>query len=151
VSREPRTLLGFDFGDKRIGVAVGQTLTGTATALTTVAMHRQKPDWPAITRLVEEWQPDALVVGIPLTMTDQEQPMTQRARAFARRLEGRYHLPVHGIDERLSTRAARDHRQSSYNVDSEAARIILETWLSDHRQNHSHHINLSSPHKDQGE
>ncbi|MDZ7735111.1 MAG: Holliday junction resolvase RuvX [Gammaproteobacteria bacterium] len=139
------TLLGFDFGDKRIGVAVGQTLTGTATALTTVAMHQQKPDWPAITRLVNEWQPDALVVGIPLTMTGDDQPLTDRAKAFARRLEGRYHLPVYGVDERLSSHAARNNLRSTHEVDSEAARIILETWLSEHDRNTAPDSNL--PHQ----
>ncbi len=128
---DARTLLGFDFGDKRIGVAVGQTLTGTANALATIRMTQQKPDWAAISRLIDEWQPQALVVGIPLTMTGDTQPLTDRARAFARKLEGRYHLPVHGVDERLTTRAARDHLQSSYDVDPEAARLILETWLQE--------------------
>ncbi len=143
MSKPDTTLLGFDFGDKRIGVAVGQTLTGTASALTTLAMQQQKPDWQAIGRLIEQWQPGALVVGIPLTMTGESQPMTDRAKAFARRLEGRYHLPVHGVDERLSTRDARDNRHSSYNVDSEAARIILETWLSEYDKNNTHDSNLS--------
>lgn len=139
------TLLGFDFGDKRIGVAVGQSLTGTATALTTVTMQQQKPDWDSITRLIQEWQPDALVVGIPLTMTGDTQPLTARAKAFARKLEGRYHLPVYGVDERLSSRAARDHLQSSYEVDSEAARIILETWLCEYNQGTTDDSNL--PHQ----
>lgn len=128
-----RTLLAFDFGGKRIGVAVGQTLTGTATALTTVAVRQQKPDWEAISKLLQEWQPDALVVGIPLTMTGEPQPMTDRAKAFARKLEGRYHLPVYGVDERLSSRAARDRLRSSHDIDPEAARIILETWLNERR------------------
>ncbi len=69
--------------------------------------------------------------------------MTDRAKAFARKLEGRYHLPVHGVDERLSTRDARDRLHSSYNVDSEAARIILETWLSEHARNNTDDSNLS--------
>ena len=145
MSRHTTTLLGFDFGDKRIGVAVGQTLTGTASALTTLAMQQQKPDWGGITRLIREWQPAALVVGIPLTMTGETQPLTDRAKAFARKLEGRYHLPVYGVDERLSSRAARDNLRSTYAVDAEAARIILETWLSEHEQNTAHDSNL--PHQ----
>jgi len=143
VAQHTTTALGFDFGDKRIGVAVGQSMTGTASALTTVAMQQQKPDWSRITQLIDDWQPDVLVVGIPLTMTGETQPMTDRAKAFARKLEGRYHLPVHGVDERLSTRDARDHLRSSYNVDSEAARIILETWLSEHARNNTDDSNLS--------
>lgn len=147
---DARTLLGFDFGDKRIGVAVGQTLTGTANALTTIRMTRQQPDWAAITRLIDDWQPQALVVGIPLTMHGDEQPLTDRARAFARKLEGRYHLPVHGVDERLSSRAARDELQSSYSVDPAAARIILETWLTEQRNNTATATGLSHQRADQG-
>lgn len=130
--RGHQTLLGFDFGTRRIGVAVGQTLTASARALTTVKMTQQKPDWDHIGRLIAEWQPQALIVGIPLTMHDTKQPMTDRARAFARKLAGRYRLPVHGVDERLSSRAAREQRQSSHDVDPEAARVILETWLNEH-------------------
>lgn len=139
----PRTLLGFDFGGKRIGVAVGQTLTGTASALTTVNMTQQKPDWDAISSLIQEWQPQALIVGIPLTMTGETQPLTDRAKAFARKLEGRYHLPVYGVDERLSSRAARESLQSSYGIDPEAAKIILETWLAEQHNEAAEQTGLS--------
>lgn len=139
----PQTLLGFDFGGKRIGVAVGQTLTGTASALTTVDMTQQKPDWDAISSLIREWQPQALVVGIPLTMTGDTQPLTDRAKAFARKLEGRYHLPVYGVDERLSSRAARESLQSTHGVDPEAAKIILETWLAEQRNDAAEQTSLS--------
>ena len=100
---DPRTLLAFDFGLKRIGVAVGQTLTGTANPLQTVAVRRDTPDWPAIARLMETWAPNALVVGMPLNMDGTEQDMSRRARRFGRQLEGtlrpsgasRRRAPVH--------------------------------------------------------
>jgi len=129
-----RTLLAFDFGTFRIGVAVGQTVTGTATPLATVRVRDATPDWPAIARMIEEWRPDALVVGLPLRMDGDEQPMSRAARRFARQLEGRYRLPVHMADERLSTKEARSRmvaaRQKLERADDPmAARVILEGWL----------------------
>jgi putative Holliday junction resolvase len=129
-------LLGFDFGLRRIGVAVGQTLTGTASPLTTLISRNEQPDWAAIGRLVAEWQPEALVVGLPYQMDDQEAEVACRARRFARQLEGRYRLPVHLADERLTTREARRQlgRRGAEDrrlVDALAAQLILETWLSD--------------------
>jgi len=130
------TLLGFDYGTHKIGVAVGQTLTGTANPLTTLGAVRQKPDWDGIGRLIREWQPEALVVGLPYQMDDQEAELAERAKRFARQLQGRYHLPVHLADERLTSReawarlgtaAARDVTR----VDAMAAKLILETWLND--------------------
>ncbi len=137
-----RTLLGFDYGTQQIGVAVGQELTATSTPLATLASRNENPDWDAITRLIETWRPAALVVGIPLNMDGTEQPMTESARRFARRLEGRYRLPVHLTDERLSTveagrllretvtdsgtRRSRRRRE----LDEVAAHLILQTWFS---------------------
>lgn len=125
-----QTLLGFDFGEWKIGIAVGQTLTATATPLTILKSRNRKPDWPQIEALIEEWQPDALVVGVPLTMYDEEQPMTELARRFCRQLHGRYQLPVHEADERLSTREAQNQTGTDKNVDAIAAQIILEGWMS---------------------
>ena len=128
-----KTLLGFDYGRKRIGVAVGQQLTRSATALTTVSARDGKPDWPAINRLIEEWQPDALVVGIPYHMDGTEQDRTHAARRFCRQLEGRYRLPVHQADERLtsfiveSNLPANKHTRQA--IDPLAARLILQDWL----------------------
>ena len=79
-----QTLLGFDYGRKRIGVSVGQQLTQSATALTTVRARDGKPDWPAISHLIKEWKPDALVVGIPYHMDGAEQELTGAARRFCR-------------------------------------------------------------------
>ena len=125
------TLLAFDYGQKRIGVAVGQSLTGTATPLQTIPVKNNRPDWPAITKLVETWSPDALVVGLPLNMDGSEQDMSDQARRFSRRLHGRYHLPVHLADERLSTRVARSRMTDrGDDADAVAAQVILEGWLA---------------------
>lgn len=137
-----RTVLGFDFGSKYTGVAVGQELTGDATPLETLHAIGERPDWDAITRLIETWRPAALVVGIPLQMDGSEQDMTHAARRFVRQLEGRYHLPVHPVDERLSSveagqliyeRADSDSRRArrKRGIDAIAAQVILQTWLSE--------------------
>ncbi|BAN69769.1 Holliday junction resolvase RuvX [endosymbiont of unidentified scaly snail isolate Monju] len=128
------TLLGFDYGSHKIGVAVGQTLTQSANPLTTLGNRRGKPDWERIGTLIEEWQPDALVVGHPFEMTDREANNAEPAKRFARQLHGRYHLPVHLIDERLTTRAAwldlgAEAARDPTRVDAWAAKLILETWL----------------------
>ena len=128
------TLLGFDFGKQRIGIAVGQSITGTATALRTLCSHNGKPDWEAITSLVEEWRPTALVVGLPLHADGSDSNMTSAARKFARQLEARYRLPVHTMDERLSSHAARQLQQEGRHgtqagIDAAAAMIILQNWL----------------------
>ncbi len=126
-----QTLLGFDFGEWKIGVAVGQTRTATATALHILKSHNKKPDWESISTLIQEWQPDALVVGVPLTLYGEEQFMTIAAKRFARQLHGRYKLPVHEAEERLSTREAQNELGTDKNVDAVAAQIILEDWLSE--------------------
>lgn len=126
-----RTLLCFDFGSKRIGAAVGQTITGTATPLNIINCYNNQPDWEKIGALIHDWQPDAIIVGIPLNMDDSAQEMTAAANKFSRQLEGRYHLPVFGVDERLSTFEARERSGNFHEVDSIAAQAILETWLSE--------------------
>lgn len=136
------TLLGFDFGTHRIGVAIGNRRLGNARALTTI--HCQKgPDWDVLTQLLEEWQPEALVVGVPLTLEGRSQPATEKAQRFIRQLQGRYGLPVHAADERMSSMEAhaqlRDQRASGQrrrrlrddDIDSSAAKLILEHWLSE--------------------
>ena len=133
----PQTLLGFDYGSKRIGVAVGQEQTRTATPLATVAVTRDKPDWDAITQLVASWKPDTLIVGLPLNEDGSEHAITVAARRFSRQLFGRYHLPVHTVDERLSSFAAehmpRPHgaapKRNQQTVDKVAAQVILQAWL----------------------
>ncbi|MDI9817862.1 MULTISPECIES: Holliday junction resolvase RuvX [unclassified Legionella] len=129
--------LGFDFGYKRIGVAVGQKITCSARPLTTLDAKTGVPDWGKIQELLIQWQPQALIVGLPTCIDDREQYTTAAARGFARQLRKRFALPVHLVDERLSTVEARAQlfaeggyrkiRQSQ--VDSIAACIILEQWL----------------------
>lgn len=131
------TILGFDFGLKYIGIAVGQTTTRSARALTTVIARAGVPPWEQISQLIQTWQPDSLVVGIPLNMDGSEQPLTHAAKQFAQQLTTRYQLPVHPMDERLSTREAREQlfTQGGYRalkkktIDSLAAQLILESWL----------------------
>ena len=129
------TLLGFDYGPAKIGVAVGQMLTGTATALETLRAVKQNPDWEGISRLIEAWKPDRLVVGLPFNMDDTESELAVRVRRFARQLEGRYRLPVVLVDERLTSLGAREAIQGRLKrieqLDAVAAKLILETWLSE--------------------
>ncbi len=132
-----QVLLCFDYGEKRIGVAVGQTITRTASPLETVNVIKNNPDWESITRLINTWQPVSLVVGVPLTMQGARQEMTEAASRFIRQLNGRYNLPVYGIDERLSSYEAKQRLGSSWNVDPVAAQAILETWLSENRDNNN--------------
>ena len=135
MSRVPETLLGFDLGEKRIGVAVGQSVTGTASPLCLVRGRAFKPDWSVVDGLVETWRPDALVVGLPLNMDGTEQLLTRRARRFGNQLTARYRLPVHFADERLSSREARDRLSSTDRIgdalDPVAAQVILEGWFAD--------------------
>ena len=130
----PESLLGFDFGQQRIGVAVGQQVTGTATAICTLQSRDGKPDWDTISDLIKEWQPDALIVGLPLHADGEESEISLAARKFARQLEGRYRLPVHTMNEYLSSHAARELQQQDKQagktgIDAVAARIILQNWL----------------------
>jgi len=128
-----RTLLGFDYGQRRIGVAVGQVLTRSATPLTTVACRDHKPDWAAISGLIREWKPDALVVGIPYHMDGREQPATTAARRFCRQLHGRYKLTVYPAEERLSSYVVESQlpgaSASNADIDALAAQVILQDWL----------------------
>ena len=130
-AQAPRTALGFDYGEKRIGVAVGQTVTRTASPLTTLPAKQGQPDWVVLGRLIAEWQPDCLVLGMPSTADGQPHPMAEPIARFGRRLGGRYNKPVHVVDERLSSYAAEDlARRSGRGLDAHAAQQILETWLN---------------------
>jgi putative Holliday junction resolvase len=122
------TVLAFDFGLKHIGVATGQTITRTATALTTLAARDGKPDWVAVCELVTEWRPIRLIVGLPLNMDDSESEMSERARAFAARLGKETGLQVELADERLTSRAVADAEGDQAHA--EAAALIAETWLN---------------------
>ena len=129
------TLLGFDFGPRKIGVAVGQTVTGSASPLTTLRSRNDKPDWDGIEALVREWGAKEAVVGLPYNMDDTETELAPRVRRFARQLNGRFGLEVHLVDERLTSIEARNRlgraATSLEVVDAMAATLILETWLSE--------------------
>lgn len=122
--------MAFDFGTKRIGVAVGQKITGTATPVTVVKAKDGKPEWQIIDRLVEEWKPTVFVVGLPINMDGTESDMSKAASRFSRRLHGRYGIRIELIDERLSTFEAREF-ETPDKLDAIAAKLILETWLAD--------------------
>ncbi len=134
-----KTLLCFDYGEKRIGVAVGQTVTSTATALQTVLVINKKPDWEAIKILIDEWKPDKFIVGHPFTLHGTRQKMTDAAERFSRQLKHRFKLPVDLIDEQLSSSEAQQELKSTRNLDPTSAKLILETWFREntnfeHRQ-----------------
>ncbi|MBF0470222.1 MAG: Holliday junction resolvase RuvX [Gammaproteobacteria bacterium] len=133
--RRPGVYLGFDFGERRIGIAVGQTITTTARGIETLSSRRDGSiAWPDLTRVIAQWQPEAVVVGLPLHLDGTPFPFTHRARRFGNQLSGRYRLPVHFEDERLtSDAAARDLKQGDHSpkldLDQRSAEIILEGWL----------------------
>ena len=134
------TLLAFDFGTRSIGVAIGQRITGTARPLTALKAQNGTPDWSLIERLLKEWQPDKVIVGLPLNMDGTEQPLTARARNFANRLHGRFGVAMELHDERLSTVEARAGLFSrggfraldKGSVDSASAVVILESYFEQH-------------------
>jgi putative Holliday junction resolvase len=137
-SRSPTfTVLAFDFGLVKIGVAAGQSLTGTAQAIAPLKARDGAPQWEQVEALLKEWQPKILVVGLPLNMDGTDNDITIRARRFANRLTGRFNIPHVLWDERLSTREAKElalehgHRGNFHDapVDSFAAQLILESWF----------------------
>ncbi|WP_375740943.1 Holliday junction resolvase RuvX [Pseudomonas boanensis] len=138
-----RLLLGFDYGTKQIGVAVGQAVTGQARELRVLKAQNGVPDWQQVEALIREWQPDAMVVGLPLNMDGTPSDMSVRAEKFARRLNGRFNLPVFTHDERLTTFEAKGQRlaqgqREGYRdrpVDALAAALLLEGWLAEHTGN----------------
>ncbi|HHE3576325.1 Holliday junction resolvase RuvX [Pasteurella multocida] len=131
------TVLAFDFGTKSIGCAVGQSITGTAQALPAFKAQDGIPNWDAIGKCLAEWQPDRVVVGLPLNMDGTEQDLTVRARKFAHRLHGRFGVAVELQDERLTTTEARAEifgrggykALNKSKVDAISACLILESWF----------------------
>ena len=131
------TVLAFDFGLKRIGVAIGEALLGQARALTTLHGEANEARFAAIGKLIEEWQPVRLVVGLPRAMDGGEQQMTARCQRFAQQLDGRFGLPVALVDERLSSSAAESRlteaglswQARKQRVDAVAAQIILQDYF----------------------
>jgi putative pre-16S rRNA nuclease len=133
------TFLGFDYGKKHTGVAVGSRHSGAAEPLAVLTTQGTRPDWDAISKLIEAWQPQALVVGLPLNMDGSDNAMTHAARKFGAALRARYNLPVHMVDERLSSRAATDKlldagiplKRHKRQIDKHAAQTILQAFLND--------------------
>ncbi|HEX9584961.1 MAG TPA: Holliday junction resolvase RuvX [Gammaproteobacteria bacterium] len=133
------TYLAFDYGEKYIGVAAGSSHSRLAEPVTTLRGSAKNPDWVRISRLIGEWRPDALVVGLPLNMDGSDNPMTRAARSFGQRLKERYNLPIHMVDERLSTLVARDvlneagvpMRRHKSRLDQVAAQTILQAFLNE--------------------
>lgn len=128
------TIMAFDFGEKRIGVAIGETLLGAARALTTIAESANDRRFAAIGKLVAQWRPARLVVGLPRHIDDSEHAFAARCERFARQLAGRYRLPVELADERYSSAVAEtslpgDKRKNKARLDAEAAAVILQAWF----------------------
>ena len=136
------TVLAFDFGTRRIGIAVGESLVRHARALTQIAGEQSEARFAAIAGLIEEWQPQHLVVGLPLTAVGEEQELTRRAQRFARQLQGRFGLPVSLVDERYTSVAAEARlreagvRKASRGkqIDAAAAQLILQQWFDEARR-----------------
>jgi len=133
------TYLGFDFGNKKIGLAVGQLETKTASPLETLRSLNQVPNWTKISQYIDEWQPAGLVVGISHQADGSDNPITPRMLKFCRQLNGRYNLPVFQIDEALSTFEAKQMLYDDMHVsatklwavqDQLAAQLILQSWLN---------------------
>jgi len=131
--------LGFDFGNKKIGVAVGYANTGIASPLKTIRSLNQVPDWNEIARLITEWQPIGLVVGISKQQDGSDNIITPRMQKFCRQLNGRYNLPVYQVDEALTTFAAKQLLYDDLKVsagklwevqDQLAAQLILQSWFN---------------------
>ena len=134
------TVIGFDYGARRIGVALGNRISGSARALDVVVNGANGPDWKRIESLLREWRPDAALVGLPLTLDSGEQSNSHAARAFAAELQTRHRLPALMVDERLSSREAAHRfaarrasgaarRKDAANLDAVAAEVIVEQWL----------------------
>lgn len=143
INQQGRIYLGFDFGTRNIGVAVGQSITQTATPLKIIHARDGVPQWQEIAAIIKKWRPDALIVGLPLKMDDSEwgETITKKAQLFAAALRIHFHpLPVHLVDERLTTKAAREFIYDNFGykalqkepIDSFAAKIILESWMHEH-------------------
>ena len=136
------TCIGFDFGTRRIGIAIGEYRLQKATPLGVVTNNNGTPDWPSIDKYMEQWQPSDIIVGWPLTEDLQEQTITHHVKGFIKRLVKRYDLPVHKADERFSSMAAQDEikkmrssgqrkRKTTHSdVDTRAAALILESWFA---------------------
>jgi putative Holliday junction resolvase len=132
----PKSFLGFDFGTKYIGVAIGQSVTKTATPLLTLRACQGIPQWHEVQKIITEWEPNALIVGLALQPNGSDSDTSRKARTFGQLLKKRFALPVHFIEERLTSVAAnqilKEEHQYTSQIDSDsmAAAIILESFLN---------------------
>ncbi|MFK8067728.1 MAG: Holliday junction resolvase RuvX [Gammaproteobacteria bacterium] len=136
MTRDYSSVLAFDFGEKRIGVAKGQTISDTAEPLKILDVHNGKIDWDSISNLIDEWQPNLLVVGMPTNYEGEEFGIAERVKRFCRQLKGRYHLPVQTINENLSSVEAKQRlgeKATQEGLDAIAAQVILETWFQEQK------------------
>ena len=143
MNRDPATVLGFDYGEKRIGIAVGQTLTSSARPLETVRVIANRPDWESIDRLIQSWRPTQIIVGLPTKSDSSEHPLTASIHLFADELRKRYALKVHLVNEYLSSHEAAKiasiasgnatphSQEAKERLDRISAQVILETWLAE--------------------
>lgn len=135
---DEKTILAFDFGMRRIGVAIGDTISHSATPLTTLDARDGIPSWDEIAMLISKWKADMVVVGMPYNLDGSIQEITQCARKFSNRIRGRFNIPVETIDERLTSKMAKiavsQKNKKDYSIDSVAASIILEAWLNRQHQ-----------------
>lgn len=137
MSTNTRTILGFDFGTKSIGVAIGQEITGTASPLNALKATDGIPNWDLIAAIYAEWQPQLCIVGLPLNMDGTNQQVTFAAKKFANRLQSKFNIPVQTSDERLTTvdAKARLFEMGGYKkldkqkIDSASACLIIESWM----------------------
>lgn len=133
-------VIGFDYGKKRTGIASGQTITNTATPLTTLNQIEGNPDWQGITQQIEQWQPDALIIGVPYQLDGTASTMTKAALHFGDCLRKRFDLPVYEINEALSSYEAEERlkkntkitQHNKGEVDKIAAAVIVQSWLDQH-------------------
>ncbi|WP_457913948.1 Holliday junction resolvase RuvX [Candidatus Gillettellia adelgis] len=136
-----RTVISFDFGKKNIGAAIGQELIRIPRALTAFKSQSGSPNWQDIAKLLQEWKPNILIVGLPLNMDGSEQPVTKQARKFAKHLYARFGIQTVLHDERLSTVEARAYlfNRGGYraldksSIDATSAAVILESWFQYHQ------------------
>jgi putative holliday junction resolvase len=133
-SKTPSTILGFDFGMSRIGVAIGDSLIKSAKPLTTLQATDGIPLWGEIEALVNKWDIRAMVVGMPYALDHSFQEITFAARKFSNRLKQKFKLPVHLIDESYTTKIARMKKRSKkIGIDSVAASVILQAWFNENK------------------
>jgi len=138
---KPLAALSFDFGTQRIGVAFGQSISGTARPVCVLKANDGIPDWEQVGSVIAEWSPDVLVIGLPYNLDGTESELLKRALKFGNRLNGRFHKPCYGMDERLSSRAAIEQvmeesgsMTKKSGIDDIAAQIILENWFSEFKR-----------------